>query len=128
MEIQVHRRQGVVAVTDQGNGFKPQRVESRITPGNLITMGSIIAVGLVAWGTLTADFRALAHRVEANDKRDDKTVDMLKIVEGSIIRIETEQQAVRREAERLGRQLDRIEILIRNGAPSTQPAAPSSRQ
>ena len=114
-------------MSDESNGTKQSRIESRITTGNLITMGSIIAVGLVAWGTLTADFKALAQRVELNDKRDEKTGDTLKTLEGSIIRIETEQQAVRREAERLGRQLDRIESLIRNGSPAAQPAAPTFR-
>ena len=112
---------------DDTSGARPPRVESRITTGNLITMGSIIAVGLVAWGTLTADFKALAQRVETNDKRAEKTGDTLKAVEGSIIRIETEQQAVRREAERLGRQLDRIEQLIRNGSPAVAPSPPSFR-
>lgn len=107
-----------------GNGTKLGRVENRITTGNLITMASIIGVGLVAWGTLTADFKALAQKVETNDKRDDKRDDTLKTLEGSVIRIETEQQAVRREAERLGRQLDRIEQLIRNGAPAVQPSQP----
>lgn len=114
-------------MSEQGNGAKSSRIESRITTGNLITMGSIMAVGLIAWGTLTADFRALAQRVETNDKRDEKTGDTLKMLEGSVIRIETEQQAVRREAERLGRQLDRIESLIRNGSPVAAPPA-TSRQ
>lgn len=114
-------------MSEQPNGPKPARIENRITVTNLISMGSIIAVGLVAWGTLTADFKGLAQRVETNDKRDDKTGDTLKMLEGSIIRIETEQQAVRREAERLGRQLDRIEQLIRNGSPVVQPSPPTFR-
>ena len=116
-------------MSDQGNGngTKPGRVESRITTGNLITMASILGVGLISWGTLSADFKALAQRVDSNDKRDDKTADTLKTMEGSVIRIETEQQAVRREAERLGRQLDRIEQLIRNGSPAVQPLPPSFR-
>ena len=32
-----------------GNGTKPGRVESRITTGNLITMASILGVGLISW-------------------------------------------------------------------------------
>ena len=38
-------------MSDQGNGngTKPGRVESRITTGNLITMASILGVGLISW-------------------------------------------------------------------------------
>lgn len=115
-------------MSDQGNSNgKPHRIENRITLGNLITIGAIIGAGLIGWGSTQTNIAALAQRVDQGEKRDDKTADTLKTLEGSVIRIETEQQAVRREAERLGRQLDRIEHLIRNGAPPSQPSQPTFR-
>lgn len=109
-------------MSDATQSGKPGRIESRITTGNLLTiLGTVVAVAM-AWQALRGDINALAQRVDAGDKRDEKTIDTLDAVKGSIIRIETEQQAVRREAERLGKQLDRIEQLIRNGATPDKPS------
>lgn len=97
---------------------KLPRVENRLSTGNLITILFGALALAVAWGTLQADIRALAQRVDKGETRDDKTADALEAIKGSIIRIETEQKAVRSDAERVSRQLDRLETLIRNGAPS----------
>ena len=111
-------------MADTSNGTNKPRIESRITTGNLLTiLGTVVAVAM-AWQALRGDINALAQRVDAGDKRDEKTIDTLDAVKGSIIRIETEQQAVRREAERLGKQLDRIEFLIRNGGIPPAPPKP----
>lgn len=100
------------------NSAKPGRFVDRFTTGNMVELAVILGTGLIAWATLTADFKALAQRVDQGDRRDEKTSDALDVLKGSVIRIETEQKAVRSEAERQGRQLDRIEQLIRQ---ATQP-------
>lgn len=111
-------------MSDATQSGKPGRIESRITTGNLLTiLGTVVTVAM-AWQALRGDINALAQRVDSGDKRDEKTIDTLDAVKGSIIRIETEQQAVRREAERLGKQLDRIEFLIRNGGMPPAPPKP----
>ena len=101
---------------------KDFKFENRITAGNVYTIiVGVLAMG-VLYGTLTADFKALAQRVESNDRKDEKAVDTLSDLKNSIIRIETEQRAVRDEAARVARQLDRIEHLIRaENAPAKQP-------
>lgn len=89
------------------------KVENRVTTGNLYTIvAGLLALG-VTWGSLNADFRALAQRTDKGEQRDDRTADTLDTLKGSVIRIETEQKAVREEAARIARQLDRIEQLIR---------------
>jgi hypothetical protein len=100
---------------------KPGRFVDRFTTGNLIELGVICGMGLIAWATLTSDFRALAQRVDQGDKRDEKTADVLDVLKGSVIRIETEQKAVRSETDRQGRQLDRIEQLLRSGTTPMPP-------
>ena len=96
--------------------------ENRVTSGNVYTvLAGIAAMGML-YGSLTTDFKALAQRVEIGDRRDDKAGDVLDTMRGSVIRIEAEQKAVREEAARIARQLDRIEGLLRNDA------APSQRQ
>ena len=72
------------------------------------------------YGTLTSDFKALAQRVEANDRRDEKGVDTLGDLKNSVTRIEAEQRALRDEAIRGSRQLDRIEGLLRNEVGPSQ--------
>lgn len=98
------------------------RIDNRITIGNLITIVTG-AVALMAAGvTIQADFRALAQRVDKGELRDDKTSDALDAMKSSVIRIEAEQKAVRDEAARIARQLDRIEQLIRKEIqPQRQP-------
>lgn len=92
---------------------KLPKFDSRITLGNLITICTGALVLMAAGVALQADIRALAQRVDKGELRDDRTADTLDGMKGSIIRIETEQKAVRAEAERIARQLDRIEQLIR---------------
>lgn len=109
-------------MTDQTpNGNGRPRLENRISAGNIISIAAMLVAVVLAWGTLSADFKALAQRVDIGDKRDEKAADLLSELKNSLTRIETEQKAVRAEAERLGRQIDRIEVLIRNGAPAVPP-------
>jgi predicted nucleic acid-binding Zn-ribbon protein len=85
-----------------------------MTLANVITISVLLGGVILTAGSLQSDIRALAQRVEKGETRDDKTADALVKIEGSVIRIETEQKAVRADAERLSRQLDRLENLIRN--------------
>lgn len=94
---------------------KPPRFDNRISTGNWLTIAGGVLVALGAWFTLQADFRALAQRVDRGESRDDETNRTLTTLSGAVIRIETEQKAIRAEAERQSRQLDRIEGLLRNG-------------
>lgn len=89
------------------------RIENRISLGNVLTVFSLAAAGFIAWGASQGDIRALAQRVEAGEKRDDETARDLSAIKGSVIRIETEQKAVRDEAARVSRQLETIEQLLR---------------
>lgn len=102
---------------------KDFKFENRVTAGNVYTvLVGIAAMGML-YGTLTSDFRALAQRVETNDRRDEKSGDTLNDLKNSVTRIEAEQRAVRDEANRIARQLDRIEHLIRNdNTPTKQPS------
>ena len=96
------------------------KFENRVTAGNLYTILAGIAAMGMFYGTMTADFRALAQRVETNDRRDEKAVDALGDLKNSVTRIEAEQRAMRDEAIRSARQLDRIEGLLRNEVAPSQ--------
>lgn len=99
---------------------KDFKFENRVTAGNVYTMVAGIAAMGMLYGTITADFRALAQRVEKGETRDDKTTDTLVEMRSSVVRIEVEQKAVREEAARIARQLDRIEQLIRKEIQPTR--------
>lgn len=95
-------------------------VDNKITLGNMITLITGAIVLLAAGVTIQSDIRALAQRVDKGEIRDDRTTDTLDSMKGSVIRIETEQKAVREEAARIARQLDRIEQLIRGERTPTR--------
>ena len=97
--------------------IKDFKFENRITAGNVYTIVAGVAAMGMLYGTLTSDFRALAQRVETNDRRDEKAVDALGELKNSVTRIEAEQRTMRDEANRSARQLDRIEGLLLNQAP-----------
>ena len=97
------------------------KFENLITAGNVYTIIVGIAAMGTLYGTMTADFKALAQRVEINDRRDEKAVDTLGELKNSVTRIEAEQRAMRDEANRSARQLDRIEGLLRNEVPPSRP-------
>ncbi len=103
-----------------GNGNHGRGIFSA---GNMLTIASICGMGLIAWDTLQADFKALAQRVDIGDKRDEKTADNFDAVKGAVIDLRADGRAMRAEIERQGRQLDRIEGMIRNATTPT-PGAP----
>lgn len=97
------------------------KVENRISTGNWLTIFFGALALAVAWGTLQADIRALAQRVEQGEKRDEKTGDAIDAMKGAIIELRADGKATRSEMERLGRQFDRIESALRNIAPPPPP-------
>lgn len=100
-------------MADSQNG-KP-RWEGRFTLGNLVTILTGAAMLAAAWGALQSDIKALAQRVSDGERRDEKANDTLTNLNGSVIELRTDARAMRAELERQGRQLDRIEGLLRNG-------------
>jgi hypothetical protein len=79
----------------------------------------IVGGGLIAWGTLTADFRALAQRVDKGEMRSAEDLKALNALTGSVIELRGESKAMRTGQDRQGRQLDRIEgLLLGEVAPS----------
>lgn len=96
-----------------------------ITCKEVVTIVPILGMGLIAWGALTTDFKALAQRVDKGDQRDEKTADALDLLKGAVIELRVDGKATRVEVERLGRQLDRIEGIVRNiSPPQRNPTTP----
>lgn len=89
------------------------KVENRISTGHMISLGMILVAGAIAWGTSQADLKALAQRVDAGEKRDEKTSETLDSVKGNIIELKSDNKAIKSDLDRQGRQLDRIENLLR---------------
>lgn len=83
-------------------------------------LGAIVGGGLIAWGTLTADFRALAQRVDRGETRSAEDLKALNALTGSVIELRGDAKALRTEQDRQGRQLDRIEGLLRSEVPPSQ--------
>lgn len=105
------------------------RFEPRVSLGNLLTISTGIIALAAMWGSLQGDFRALAQRVDRGETRDDKTAEALESIKGAIADMRAEQRAIRGEAERLVRQVDRLverlEILMRTASPpSTRTSSP----
>ncbi len=93
------------------------KMDNRVSTGNLLTLIALLIAGAVAWGTSQGDIKALAQRVGDGEKRDDKAADTLDTVKGSVIELKSDNKAIRADIERQGRQLDRIEQLIRDAVP-----------
>lgn len=89
------------------------RFENRITFGNIITILLGVVALAVAWGTLQADIRALAQRVDKGETRDDKAAETLDAMKSALIELRSDSKATKAEVERMGRQLDRIESATR---------------
>lgn len=90
------------------------RFENRITAGNYITIFFGIVALAVAWGTLQADIRALAQRVDKGETRDEKAAEAINAMNALMIELRADSKATKAEVERIGRQLDRIESATRN--------------
>ena len=100
------------------------KMDNRVSTGNLLTLIALLIAGAVAWGTSQGDIKALAQRVDAGEKRDDKTAETLGDVKGAIIELKSDNKAIKSDIERQGRQLDRIEQLIRNAPSPPTPRNP----
>ena len=92
-----------------------------------IGLAAILGGGLIAWGTLTADFRALAQRVDKSENRDSDNAKALNALNGAVIELRGDAKGLRVEQDRQGRQLDRIEQILRDHfvpAPPTKKPTP----
>ena len=92
-----------------------------------IGLFAIVGGGLIAWGTLTADFRALAQRVDKSENRDGDNAKALNALNGAVIELRGDAKGLRVEQDRQGRQLDRIEQILRDHfipAPPTKKTTP----
>lgn len=99
------------------------KMDNRVSTGNLITLIALLLAGATAWGTSQGDIKALAQRVDAGEKRDEKTTETLGEVKGAIIELKSDNKAIKSDIERQGRQMDRIEQLIRERI-QPQPTTP----
>jgi septal ring factor EnvC (AmiA/AmiB activator) len=90
------------------------KMDNRVSTGNLLTLIALLIAGAIAWGTSQGDIKALAQRVDAGEKRDEKTTETLDQVKGSIIELKGDNKAIKSDIERQGRQLDRMEQLMRS--------------
>lgn len=99
-------------MTDAPNG-RGAAINGKVSLGNLLAIGAVLVSVTLAWGELKGAIGALAQRVDKSEQIDARTSETLSTVQQSIVRIETEQKAVRAESERIARQLDRIEQLLR---------------
>lgn len=79
-------------------------------------IGLVVIIGgvFIAWGTLTADFRALAQRVDKSENRDGDNAKALNALNGAVIELRGDAKGLRVEQDRQGRQLDRIEQILRD--------------
>lgn len=107
-------------MTDLNNG-RGASINGKVSLGNVLAIGAVLVSVTLAWGELRGSIGALAQRVDKSEQIDARTSETLSTVQQSIVRIETEQKAVRAEAERIARQLDRIEQLLRSGTPKAAP-------
>lgn len=103
------------------------KFENKFSFGNLFTLvGGIVAVGVIV-GAVQSDVRALAQRMDSSDKkieagerRDDRTAETLDALKGAIIELRGDQRSMKNEVERQGKLLDRIEHLLREVGPKQQ--------
>lgn len=96
---------------------------NQFTFGNAVTLLGGLAVAGVIWGTTITRLGAVETKVEENDRRDrvaETAVNDLKVKIGEIA---SEQKGLRRDADRIGEQLTRIEHLLRS-YPPLQPRVP----
>lgn len=108
-----------------GGGGHRVRFEPQISVGNLLSIVTMLAVGLAAFFAVREGGAVLAQRVDKVEKqiekgeaKDEETSRALNDVRGAIIELRGDQKIIRMESERQGRQLDRIEQLLqRKGAP-----------
>lgn len=97
------------------------RFDNKISFGNIFTLISgVAAIGIII-GVVQTDVRALAQRldvtdkkIEIGDRRDEKTAETLDSVKGTIIELRSDQKVIKNDVERQGKQLDRIEQLLRD--------------
>lgn len=91
-----------------GNGHPRVRFEPQISIGNVLSIVTMLAIGLAAFFAVREGGVALGQRVDKVEKgqaRDEEATKALNDVRGAIIELRGEQKSQ-------GRQLDRIEKLL----------------
>lgn len=95
-----------------GNGNPKVRFEPQISIGNVLSIVTMLAIGLAAFFAVSEGGVALGQRVdkverevEKGQARDEEATKALNDVRGAIIELRGEQKSQ-------GRQLDRIEKLL----------------
>lgn len=107
------------------------KYDNKISLGSIFTiLCGVVAVGAIV-GTAQSDMRALSQRLDVSDKkliegdrRDEKTIDAIDLMRGTIIEMRGEQKTIKGDIDRQNRQLDRIEQLLQGSKPAQTPYQP----
>ncbi|CAB4197351.1 hypothetical protein UFOVP1323_22 [uncultured Caudovirales phage] len=92
---------------------------NQISLGNVITiLGGIVAVGMI-YGTTLTRVQAIETKIDINDQNDRKSLETLGAAKEKISEIQSEQKSFRRDIDRIGEQLTRIENLLRRPIPTS---------
>lgn len=93
---------------------------NQFTFGNAVTILGGLAVAGMIWGTTVTRLGAVEVKVEDNDRRDRAAESAVNDMKVKIGEIASEQKGLRRDADRIGEQLTRIENLLRSNSVTKQ--------
>ena len=93
---------------------------NQFTFGNAVTILGGLAVAGMIWGTTVTRLGAVEVKVEDNDRRDRAAESAVNDMKVKIGEIASEQKGLRRDADRIGEQLTRIENLRRSNSVTKQ--------
>lgn len=93
---------------------------NQFTFGNMVTIIGGLAVAGMIWGTTITRLGAVEVKIEDNDRRDRVAESAVNDMKVKIGEIASEQKGLRRDADRIGEQLTRIENLLRSN-PTNKP-------
>jgi HAMP domain-containing protein len=100
---------------------RPQ-FSGRISLGNVLMMAFGALCLAAAWGSVQSDMRAMADKIIKGERIDEQTAKLISELSGAVIELRADLKAIRSENERQGRQLDRLEQLLRG--PTRPPGNP----
>ncbi len=91
---------------------------NQISLGNALTiLGGLITIGLI-YGTTMTRVNAIETKIDANEKSDKEVGSFIVTLKERTVEISSEQKAFRRDIDRIGEQLNRIENILRR-SPNT---------
>jgi len=92
---------------------------NQISLGNVLTIfGGIVAVGII-YGTTLTRVQSVEAKIDINEQADRKSLETVSSAKEKISEIQAEQKSFRRDIDRIGEQLTRIESLLRRPAPAS---------